>query len=149
MSFYSLWQHYISMTSQPLANSDRGVMRIVGIAELMRLPDCPRLSLTHYAVLYLPLSLSHLSMALTPSSSPPPLLLLPLLKLTLSLYFLFILSCLLLVPHLVVLDGHSLYQALKSSLIFPASVIAACPSDCAKTQECLYLSLCVSLHVPT
>lgn len=33
MSFYSLWQHYISMTSQPLANSDRGVMSIVETTE--------------------------------------------------------------------------------------------------------------------
>lgn len=70
MSFYSLWQHYISMTSQPLANSDRGVMRIIGITELMRLPRLSPSSLTHYAILYLPLSLGGLSKALAPSSFP-------------------------------------------------------------------------------
>ncbi len=47
MSFYSLWQHYISMTSQPLANSDRGVMRVVGITELMHLSRSSPFSLTH------------------------------------------------------------------------------------------------------
>lgn len=71
LSFYSLWQHYISMTSQPLANSGRGVMRIVGITELMLPPRlCPS-SLTHYAILYSPLSLPNLSKALAPSSFFP------------------------------------------------------------------------------
>lgn len=72
MSFYSLWQHYISMTSQPLANADRGVMRIVGITELMHLPRLSLLSLTHYAILYLPLSLPNLPQTLAPSSFFPP-----------------------------------------------------------------------------
>lgn len=80
MSFYSLWQHYISMTSQPLANSDRGVMRIVGIAELMRLP---RLSpvLSH--------SLRHSLFAIVapPTSRRRSLHLLFLFSLSLSFFF--------------------------------------------------------------
>lgn len=100
-SFYSLWHHYISMTSQALANSDRGVMRIVGITELMLLPRLSPFSLTHYATLYLRMSL-RLSKPLAPSSFlffffPSPLML-SLLKLSVvALYFRFISSCLWLV----------------------------------------------------
>lgn len=88
--------------------------------------------LTHYAILYLPLSLPNLSKALTPSSffllvATPP-------TLWVALYFLFIFCCLQLVPHLVILKHHSLYHSLKSSLIFLASIITPCPGDCAKTQ---------------
>lgn len=138
MSFYSLWQHYISMTSQPLGNSDTGVMRIIGITELMRPSRLSPSPLTHYTILYSQLSHPNLSKALAPSSfflvATPRLL-------KVALYFLFISCCLLLVPHLVILKYHSLYHSLKSSLISPASVITPCPNDCAKTQECLYLSL--------
>lgn len=134
MSFYSLWQHYISMTSQPLANSDRGVMRIVGITELMCPPRLSPSSLTHDAILYLTLSLPGFSKALAPSSFF--LLVATPQTLRVALYFLFIFCCLQLVPHLVILKHHSLYRSLKSSLIFPAPVITPCPSDCAKTQEC-------------
>lgn len=59
---------------------------------------------------------------------------LPLLD-SVALDFLFIFCCLLRVPHLVILKRHTLYHSLKSSLIFPPSVITPCPCDCAKTQE--------------
>lgn len=116
MSFYSLWQHYISMTSQPLANSDRGVMRIVGITELMH---HPRLS---------PFSLSLIMPFFTFRCHSPT-------SQSHSLHLLFSPPCchsynshssplfsfhLLLVPHLVILEHHSPYRSLKSSLIFPS-----------------------------
>lgn len=134
------------MTSRPLANSDKGVMRIVGISELMRLPPIvPVLShsLCHSLFAFTPQplkgtrSIFFFFLVATPQT------------LRVALYFLFIFCCLLLVPHLVIIKHHSLYHSLKSSLIFPSSVITPCPSDCAKTRECLYLSLPFFFHVQT
>lgn len=122
MSFYSLWQHYISMTSQPLANSDRGVMRIVGNHRInASSPIVPALSpsLCHLLFAFVtlhPLKASHsIFFFLFLVATPPPL--------GVAFHFPFILCCLQLVPHLVRLKHHSLHHSLKSSLIFPTSVI--------------------------
>lgn len=129
MSFYSLWQHYISMTSRPLANSDKGVMRIAGITELMRLLRLSPSSLAHYATLYLLLSLLSLSKALAPSSFLlPPCRHSSNSRSPLFFFFfpsLFIRCCQLLVPHLVILEHHSLNHSLK--------ILSHSPSLCHNT----------------
>lgn len=130
-SFHSLWQHYISMTSRPLANSDKGVMRIAGIAELMRLPPIvPVLtrSLRHslFAVVTpRPLKGARSIFFSSPSSSP--LLKLSQPSLFFSFFFLLFSSprCQLLVPHLVILEHHSLNHSLK--------ILSHSPSLCHNT----------------
>lgn len=130
-SFYSLWQHYISMTSRPLANSDKGVMRIAGIAELMRLPPIvPVLtrSLRHslFAVVTpRPLKGSlHLLFFSLLVATPQTLA-----ALVFFLVFFFLLfsspRCQLLVPHLVILERHSLNHSLK--------ILSHSPSLCHNT----------------
>lgn len=63
MSFYLSWQHYISMTSKPLANSDkRGnedlLNQWINVSSLI-VPFLTH-SLAHYAILYFVLSLLEL-----------------------------------------------------------------------------------------
>lgn len=116
MSFYSLWQNYISMTSHPRANSDRGVMRISRSTELICLLWLSPSSFAHYAIFYLLLSLASLSES---TSSIFFFFLAPLP----NFFLLFILRCLWLVPRLVTLVHHSQRHTLKSFFFFPASVI--------------------------
>lgn len=122
MSFYSLWQHYISMTSQPLANSDRGVMRIVGNHRInASSPIVPALSpslcRSSFAIVSLhPLTPSPLFLLLV--ATPPPL--------RVAFYFPFILCCQLLVPHLV---------RLKTPLPAPLfEILSHFPNPCHNTS---------------
>lgn len=108
------------MTSQPLANSDRGVMRIIGIAELMHLPRLSPSSLAHYAILYLP-SLPNLSKAVAPSSFIPvatPRLL--------SVAFFF---------HLLLSDACFSFSRIKTPLPAPVfEILARFPKPCHNTS---------------
>lgn len=104
-----------------------GVMRIVGITELMPLLRLSSFPFSRYASLYLLLSPDNRSLLSLPSELPS---------------ICFSSPCfLLLVPHLLTLVSHSLHH--NPSLAFMSSVRTPFPGGCSQNQEC-FVPLLVS-----